>query len=170
MWLAFNLLRRYWAHIAVFILFLAWSAFMHNTGYERADQRAQYREALAAKAAQEQLLELANAHLEEEERLEALIAVMEANAYAALQEKNREIEKLRADVDAGAVRLRVKARCPASLPAASEPAPGAGVDTGGTAELDPSARPAYFALRSGIAKQETQLKACQGVLRVIVAP
>ncbi|WP_073105017.1 lysis system i-spanin subunit Rz [Pollutimonas bauzanensis] len=57
-----------------------------------------------------------------------------------LKEKQDENEKLNAAVAAGTVRLRLAATCTT------------GVDDGGTAELNATARPTYNALRAGIAK------------------
>ncbi|WP_420867805.1 lysis system i-spanin subunit Rz [Achromobacter pulmonis] len=58
------------------------------------------------------------------------------------------------DVDAGRQRLHVRAACR-----------GARVDHGAGAELDPSARSDYFALRAGIQQLTAQLQACQAWLR-----
>lgn len=73
-----------------------------------------------------------------------------------------EVSRLRADVDSGAVRLRVAGRCPAAglpanplVPGRTDPA---------APELDTAARPAYFALRSGLTDTEKTLAACQKVL------
>lgn len=82
---------------------------------------------------------------------------------AKLQEAQNETNRLRDRVSAGPVRLLVAAKCPAApnLPqAASAP----GVDSGTGAELDASARLAYFALRDGIDRVEAKLAACQAEL------
>lgn len=169
MWPAFELVRRFWKPAAVLLLLLLTFFAGDHNGATRVGDRWEKRFAVmqrdnaTARAAQEA------EYRKRERELADQIAFVEQTGYALLQEKIHENEKLRAAVDAGAVRLRVKARCP-SLPAAPEGAPGAGVDTGGTAELDPAARPAYFALRDGIEKNAAQLTACQNVLRVIVGP
>lgn len=86
-----------------------------------------------------------------------------------LKEAQNETNSLRDRVSAGPVRLLVAAKCPASpvLPQATS-APS--VDPGTSAELDPSARSAYFALRDGIDAVEGKLAACQGELRERAAP
>lgn len=106
------------------------------------------------------------------------IAEIDRTHTAALKEKTDEVSALRARVAAGAVRLRVAARCPA-VPATSA---GAGVDHGkadgpdpvagptGDAYLDPAAEPAYFALKDGLARQREQLLACQSILASERAP
>lgn len=93
---------------------------------------------------------------------QALAERINANDRAAivrLREAKDANDRLSAAVAAGERRLRVAAKCPGATSAA-----GAGVDHAGTAELDPAARPAYFALRDGIDQQRQQLMACQGVL------
>lgn len=97
-----------------------------------------------------------------EQDWQAAADLISAQGYAALQEKERENDRLRDAVDAGTVRLRVAAKCPARLP---EAAPGGPVDTAGGAELDAPARRHYHALRSGIVQLESRLSACQATLR-----
>lgn len=85
------------------------------------------------------------------------------DAYAVqLQKAQDETNNLRDRVNAGPVRLRIAAKCPNMPQAASSPGVGAG--TG--AELDPSARTAYFALRDGIDRTEAKLAACQAELKL----
>lgn len=165
MLLAFKLLQRYWKPLAVFILLLVTWLHGHKVGAENMDHKWQAIFSKQQLQAAEKLAALDATYRKKEQDLQAEMAIADALAYQALQEKAHENEKLRAAVDAGAVRLRVKARCPI-LPAASEAAPGAGVGDDGTAELDPSARPDYFALRAGIENQAAQLSACQAILRV----
>lgn len=162
---AFELLRRYWKPLAVFILLLMTWLHGHHYGVESTTLRYEYARAQDAKYAAEQLAALDATYRKKEQDRQAEMAIADALFYQALREKAHENEKLRAAVDAGAVRLRVKARCPI-LPAASEAAPGAGVGDGGTAELDPAARQDYFALRAAIGNVEAQLSACQAIVRL----
>lgn len=99
----------------------------------------------------------------------ALIAILEAQGYAALQEKQRENAALRAAVDAGRVRLRVKATCP-QMPAAPGTPQDPGLGDGAAAELDPAARQDYLDLRAGIGHQFQQLTACQAMLKGLTTP
>ena len=62
------------------------------------------------------------------------------------------------------VGLRVAATCPDLSKVA--PAPGSRVDSGTGAELAPTARRAYFALRDGIDHAAAQLAACQDQLKL----
>ncbi len=80
-----------------------------------------------------------------------------------LQGARDETNRLRDRVAADAVRLRVRVACPvAGVPAASAPS---GVADGAGAELDPAARPAYFALRDALTLAERKLAGCQDELR-----
>lgn len=164
MLLAFKLLQRYWKPLAVFILLLVTWLHGHSSGVENTDRKWQAIFSKQETAAVRERLAREVEYRTREKELNDQIAFVEQTGYALLQETLNENQKLRAAVDAGAVRLRVKARCPI-LPAASEAAPGAGVGDDGTAELDPSARPDYFALRAGIENQAAQLSACQAILR-----
>jgi prophage endopeptidase len=71
--------------------------------------------------------------------------------------------KLRADIDAGARRLRIAVR-QQRLPGDPE-GPTGSHDT--SIELAPSARAAYFDLRAGLKRDTEALKACQGYVRAI---
>lgn len=75
----------------------------------------------------------------------------------ALLEATDEINRLRLSVAAGAVRLRVRATCPAAaaVPGAATP-PGVGDDP--APELAGDAREAYFTLRDQLTRMETQLR------------
>jgi prophage endopeptidase len=82
-----------------------------------------------------------------------------------LQGAQNATNDLRDRVAADAVRLRIRATCPAVRVPAAGPAPSVGDGEG--AELDPAARRAYFALRDGINRAEAKLAACQDALTVI---
>lgn len=99
----------------------------------------------------------------QEAALAEAIARIDQVRTAERRKADEEITRLRAALDAGAVRLRVAVRCP--TPLLPEAAAGAGVDHGAGAELAADARPDYFALRSGIGRLEAKLAACQSVLQ-----
>lgn len=97
---------------------------------------------------------------------QAAWAETETRLYGELRNAETENASLRADVDAGRRRLLVRATCPASPGAGlSDASTAAGVDHGTAAELDPAARPAYFALRDGIKRVTAQLEVCQSRLK-----
>ena len=86
----------------------------------------------------------------------------EADAIQHLARLQHENDDLRARVDAGAVRLRVAAKCP-SVPAPAGTIPG---EPGRTfAELDGDAERAYFAHRDAIAKWTARLEQCRAEVR-----
>lgn len=88
-----------------------------------------------------------------------------ADTHAAeLKRSQDENTALRDRVDTGAVRLRVAAKCPSAPARVPEAASAARVDDGAGAELDPAARPTYFALRAGIRACKLKVDALQGEL------
>lgn len=84
---------------------------------------------------------------------------------AELRKSQNETNSLRDRLSIGAVGLRLAGKCPAAA-LGPQAAPGPRVDTGTGAELDPTARRAYFALRDGIDRAGAQLAACQGELKL----
>lgn len=79
-----------------------------------------------------------------------------------IKAKDEEIDSLRARVESGAVRLRVKATCPTRVPKASTTASGLDATS---AELDPDARQNYYTLRSQIAQASAQIEGLQDYIR-----
>jgi prophage endopeptidase len=88
-------------------------------------------------------------------------AKSESDLYGKLRDAETKNDQLRADVDAGTQRLRVRATCPKPADHVPQTGTGAGLDDGTAAELDPAARPDYFALRQGIERVTKQLQAWQ---------
>ncbi|MNZ24095.1 Bacteriophage lysis protein [compost metagenome] len=109
---------------------------------------ANYEGQLAAAAQEAEAVRLAG---EEKQR------AAEVAALQRIEDANREAARLERCVAAGAgCGLRVKTiRVPAG-PATA----GVGEGCSGEAELDPGARPDYFALRAGIVQLEQALKVC----------
>lgn len=83
---------------------------------------------------------------------------------ATLRKHQNETTSLRDRLRDGAIGLRLAGKCPRL--GTPEAAPGARVDTGTGAELDGTARRAYFALRDGIDRTAAQLAACQDQLKL----
>lgn len=92
-------------------------------------------------------------------------ARVEWAAYGGMRNAQVEDDRLRADVDVGRQRLHVAAVCPAAGGGVPKAGAGAGMGNGARAELDPTARADYFALRTGIQRVTAQLEACQARLR-----
>lgn len=82
-----------------------------------------------------------------------------------LRKAQNETTRLRDRLNAGSSGLRIAAACPAARLGTQTPS-GGRVDTGTGAELDTTARRAYFALRDGIDRASAQLAACQDELKL----
>lgn len=121
------------------VLAFGWVGGCIHTGH-----KWELRQAKQAAAADARYLKLAQSFADTDQR--------HTQELRRLQDENA---RLSAAVSSGAVRLRVAAKCPVQAAAA-----GAGVDHGEAPELDPSARPTYFALRAGLDRQLEQLNAC----------
>ncbi len=80
-----------------------------------------------------------------------------------LRKAQNETNSLRDRLANSSSGLRIAATCPESRLGPQAPSP-ARVDTGTGAELDSTARRAYFALRDGIDRASAQLAACQDEL------
>lgn len=83
-----------------------------------------------------------------------------ASYIKKIEAGENENKTLRSDIERGAKRLRINAKCP-TMPGAVA---GAGGNDNATAELDADARQAYFDLRTGITKTESLLAFCQSEL------
>lgn len=101
----------------------------------------------------------------ERDHVAGLLVASDTKHAKELDDARKETNRVRDAVSAGSVRLRVAARCP-DVPQAPAAASSPSVDHGAGAELDGSARQAYFALRDGIDRAGAQLAACQGELRL----
>lgn len=112
-------------------------------------------------------LKLANERAAKAEARQRAVEAIDTKRAKELADAESENARLRGLVDTGAVRLRVHGTCerPGNTPADSP-----GLGDGGTCELAAASRQAYFALRSGIARQRSQLLACQDIIRAERAP
>lgn len=82
-----------------------------------------------------------------------------------LDHAQRENDRLSADVATGKRRLLIKANCPSSAKASSTTT--ASVDDAGAAELDPTIRQDYYALRRQVTRTESALAGLQGYVREV---
>lgn len=98
---------------------------------------------------------------EERRILSAKLSEIDQKHTAALEAARNENIALAAAVAAGTKRLRVAASCPVPTSEAT----GMGDEAG--PELNAAARPTYYALRDGLARQAEQLAACQSILASI---
>ncbi len=103
--------------------------------------------------------------LESKQAAERAVAAVDHQIQQEMTRAKTETDRIAAGVHAGTVRLYVPARCPArsalgpDMPSAAT-APGLG--DAASAELDPAARPDYFALRAGIERCQAALAVMQG--------
>ncbi|MBS0878406.1 MULTISPECIES: lysis protein [unclassified Tatumella] len=81
-----------------------------------------------------------------------------------IKAKDDEISSLRNSVDSGAVRLRVKALCPAGV---FKTGTASGSVNAASAELDPDARQNYYTLRSQLNQATAQINGLQAYIREI---
>jgi hypothetical protein len=95
--------------------------------------------------------------------LTATLAASDDAQQAKLRKAQNETNGYRECLANGTCGLRIATNCPAP-----QTPTGPWVDTGTGAELDPTARRAYFALRDGIDRASAQLAACQDQLRLRV--
>lgn len=137
----------------------AWTAQGWRYGAQIATLRAD--EAGRVAESQRQAREILQRRHAEVGDINAQNAKAEWAAYGGMRNAQIQDDGLRADVDAGRQRLHVAATCPAASSGVSETGARARLGDGARAELDPSARPDYFALRAGIQRVTAQLAACQ---------
>lgn len=100
----------------------------------------------------------------ERDKLAGELAAKNDQHTDELRNAQNETTRLRDRLNAGSIGLRIAGTCPRL--GDTQAAPGARVDTGTGAELDSTARRAYFALRDGIDRASAQLAACQDELRL----
>lgn len=93
----------------------------------------------------------------------AEVAKIETQYLEALNNAKLQNDTLRADVESGRTKLRIKATCPKHLPETASADPG---NDAGAPELTGSARQAYYDLRDRHAKAIEQIVALQGFARL----
>jgi prophage endopeptidase len=158
--------------IALAILLAGFGAGWESNGWRMGNQVAslkqQHAETItAATQANNTALVLA---IKRNDLMVASLSTQNDAALAKLKKAQNENNSLRDSVRGGAFGLRIAATCAPSNPGNAQSGTGPGVDSGASAELADSARPAYFALRDAIATVQNQLGACQGELRTRTSP
>ncbi|ARU94574.1 lysis protein [Tatumella citrea] len=92
------------------------------------------------------------------------VSDIDTQYQTTIKAKDDEISSLRNSVDSGAVRLRIKAVCPAGVPKAGTAASGTNATS---AELDTDARQNYYTLRSQLNQATAQINGLQAYIREI---
>jgi prophage endopeptidase len=141
---------------------LAWGVEHYRMSAELANVRQSHAERLHA------MVEANAATLEQATRkaesLQAQLAALDAQYTQELQDAQAHNIELRDAVDAGAKRLRILAKRPASCPAMPGTTDSAGVGDGAAVELSAAAGRAYHRLRAGLTSDTAKLQACQAIL------
>ena len=110
---------------------------------------------------QRQQIEIARLNAEARQKEQALVAAVNTQATELVKAKNEAkstSDRRNADIDSGALRLRVKAECPVSVP--NNPAVASGNSTDTTAELDRETAKALIAIAEDGDNAIRQLNAC----------
>jgi len=141
----------------------AWKAQSWRYGAEIAAMKED--QAARVAESQRQAREILERRVAEVGQINERNAKAEWAAYGGMRNAQVQDDSMRADVDAGRQRLHVAATCPAASSGVSKAGAGARVGDGARAELDPAARPDYFALRAGIRRVTAQLEVCQARFR-----
>lgn len=98
------------------------------------------------------------------------LGAVQAQSEKDAEDDRKNAERLGADLDAGTVRLRLAAICPAAAAgdAAADPA-GTGLCTGTAEQRAAALRRAVFQIRDGIARDARTINAAQGDARAVRA-
>lgn len=143
------LLLKWWKPLAVVVVLAAWSGWVYVQGKDDVQQKWDAENARVATA----LSVVFEKSAKETEVIRETFIEYKRGAEAVTN-------RLELDVASGDKRLRIKAAC--RMPDPSIPS-GTG---SGTAELDPAARPAYYALRRGLDEQRGLLNLCRARLKL----
>ncbi|MDN7541939.1 lysis protein [Burkholderia cenocepacia] len=174
----------FWLYAAVFALGAAvggiathkadaahYGAQIQEGRIKLADEKAAH--AADLKAVSDAAAKAASAALLAQQNMQHQLAALDARHSQEMKNAQSENDRLRRAVDDGRVRLRIAVE--AARAAGGNAVPGnsgaPGVDDGTPAELAPSARRAYFALRDALTKAQGQIEALQDYVRnVCLAP
>ena len=157
----------YWREAAVVGLVLALAGQQVRVSNEKADhQRTKTQHAEVLRDLADKTLKAHQAAVADDEARKKVLAALDAKHTKELNDEKVKLEKLRADVAAGRVGLRVNAVC---TPAAGTDVPQA---TGATSvadatgpRLDDAAERDYFTLRAGIETSRKQIEGLQDYIR-----
>lgn len=154
--------RGYAAAFAVGMLIAggaAWKAQSWRYGAEIAEMKSD--QAVRVADSQRQAREILERRVAKVGQINEQNSKAEWAAYGGMRNAQVQDDALRADVDAGRQRLHVAATCSPASSGVPEAGTAARLGDGTRAELDPTARSDYFALRAGIQQVTAQLAACQ---------
>jgi prophage endopeptidase len=104
--------------------------------------------------------------LTKQQALEQQYAALDAKYQGDLKNAKAENDNLQRAVKSGALKLRVKAKCPVNGGVVSKTAAGSSVGDGITVELDPTAGSNILDIRAGILSDQAKLKYFQDKERI----
>ena len=145
--------------------FSTWKVDAWRYGKQLADLSATHQDDLAAisNAAATQVRQA----LEKQQATQKALAELDAKSTKEKASDLAENERLRADVAAGARRLRIAGRCSTDDGNLSSPAGTARLDDERTVEFAGDAERTFFDIRSGIIKDRAALKGLQEYVRKV---
>ena len=160
-------LATYWREAVIVGLVLALAGQQVRVSNEKADhQRTKTQHTEVMRDLADKTLKAYQAAVADDEARKKVLAALDAKHTKELSDEKAKLEKLRADVAAGRVGLRVNAVC---TPAAGTDVPPA---TGTTSvadatgpRLDDAAERDYFTLRAGIETSRKQIEGLQDYVR-----
>lgn len=160
-------LLKFWREGLIVILLLALAGQQVRVSNEKADhQRTKTQHTEVMRDLADKTLKAYQAAAAADEARKKALAVLDAKHTKELNDEKAKLEKLRADVAAGRVGLRVNAVCAPAAGTNVPPATGAtSVADAAGPRLDDAAERDYFRLRDGIATAQQQIAGLQDYIR-----
>ena len=160
-------LLKFWREGLIVVLLLALAGQQVRVAGEEAEhQKTKAENAMVLKAMADKTLKAYQAVVADDEARKKAVAALDAKHTKELNDEKAKLEKLRADVAAGRVGLRVNATCTPTAGTDVPPAASATsvVDATGP-RLTDSAERSYFDLRTGIETARQQIAGLQDYIR-----
>lgn len=156
-------LATYWREAVIVGLVLALAGQQVRVSNEKADhQRTKTQHTEVMRDLADKTLKAYQAAVADDEARKKVLAALDAKHTKELNDEKAKLEKLRADVAAGRVGLRVNAVCAPAAGTNVPPATGAtSVADAAGPRLDDAAERDYFRLRDGIATAQRQITGLQ---------
>ena len=160
-------LATYWREAVIVGLVLALAGQQVRVSNEKADhQRTKTQHTEVMRDLADKTLKAYQAAVADDEARKKVLAALDAKHTKELNDEKAKLEKLRADVAAGRVGLRVNAVCPPAAGTDVPPATGSTSVADATGpRLDDAAERDYFRLRDGIATAQRQIAGLQDYIR-----
>lgn len=160
-------LLKFWREALIVVLLLALAGQqVRVAGEKSAHQKTKADNAEVLRVLADKTLKAYQAVVAEDDARKAAVAALDEKHTKELNNEKLKLEKLRADVAAGRVGLRVNATCTPTAGTDVSQAPGAtSVADAGGPRLTDSAERDYFTLRAGIETSRKQIGGLQDYVR-----